>query len=522
VERNTPRESVVGFLTAARSGDFDIAARYLDLRGIDPQNRTDRGPILARRLKIVLDNTVWVDVHKVSNRESGVLDDGLPVNQELLTDIETGSKTVPIRVAVVARAGGGHAWLFDRDTVAAIPDLYDAHGYGWLGDHLPGFFFTVRLFEVQLWQLLALAVLCAVGWGIAGVLTPPMVTALNRGVRKTTARWDDELASAVRGPFKIGLFAAVVFFGSRWLRLAEPVEQSLEVFWRLIAILLLGWLLSSWVSVGARMMVRAVSEEGGDLARSFIPLFARVIRIGVWAMVGVVALDAAGIEVMGLVAGLGIGGLAIAFAAQKTIENFFGALAIASDRPFQKGNFVDIGGTTGTVEAVGLRSTRLRSTARTVVTIPNGSVSTAKVENFSVRDRILFNPTIGLVYGSSRAQIELVIDEIKKLLARNETVWQQSSRVRMVGFGASSIDIGILCWIDTTDYHRYTAVVEELNLEIMQIVEEAGTGMAFPSQTLYLAREEGGSEELVERAEDAVAERRDAGELWIPEPPDTT
>jgi MscS family membrane protein len=266
-------------------------------------------------------------------------------------------------------------------------------------------------------------------------------------------------------------------------------------------------------------MVRTVAEDGGDLARSFVPLFARVIKIGVWAMVVIVALGAAGVEVMGLVAGLGIGGLAVAFAAQKTIENFFGALAIAADRPFQKNNFVDIGGTKGTVEAVGLRSTRLRTSARTVVTIPNASIMTAKVENVSVRDRILFNPTIGLVYGSTRAQIELVVDELKKLLANHPKVFKDSFRVRMTGFGPSSIDIGILSWIDTTDYNEYTAVVEELNLDIMGIVEKAGTGFAFPSQTLYLGRDSGADEKLAAAAEEEVAARRAAGELWIPEPP---
>jgi MscS family membrane protein len=522
VRRDTPRETVVGYLSAARDGDFATAAHYLDLRLFEPGQRAAAGAKLARRFKIVLDNTFWVDPQQISDRESGVLDDGLGTAQELLTVLDADGREIPIRLHVVARAGGGHAWLFDRATVAAIDDLYDVHGYGWLGDKLPTFFFTIRIFEVELWQLVAFALLIAIAWGVAGILTPPLMAALNRGVRKTAAPWDDELAKAVRKPLRVGLIAFVVFFGSRWLGLAEPVQHSLAVFWRLLAILVLGWLLSSWVSVGARLLVRTVDEDGGSLARSFVPLFARVIRIGVWIMVVIVALDASGVEVMGLVAGLGIGGLAIAFAAQKTIENFFGALAIAADRPFQRGDFVDIGGTKGTVEAVGLRSTRLRTTARTLVSIPNGSVMTAKVENVSVRDRILFNPTIGLVYGSTRAQIELVVDEIKKLLANHPKVFEDSFRVRMTGFGPSSIDIGILSWIDTTDYNEYTAVVEELNLEIMGIVERVGTGFAFPSQTLYLARDSGMSEQVAQRAETEVEARRAAGELWIPEPPDNS
>jgi len=519
LQRESPRQTVVGYLEAAREGDYATAARYLDLSAIKPSERATRGAKLAHRFKIVLDKTFWVDPQAVSDQKSGTVDDGLFPNQEILTTLVVDDRQIPIRLHVRNREGGGHAWLFDQGTVSAIDELYRVHGYGWLGDHLPTAFFTIRLFEIELWQALGLLLLLGVGWVSARVLKRPLLSTLGRTVKKTDVEWDDELASVVGGPLGAGLFAGAVFFGSQWLGLAVPVQEGLAVFWRLLAVVILGWLLSSWVSVGARLMVRAVADDGGSLAKSFIPLFARVARIGVWALVAVLALDAAGVRVMGLIAGLGIGGLAVAFAAQKTIENFFGALAIASDRPFQRGNFVDIGGTSGTVEEVGLRSTRLRTSARTIVTIPNGSVSTSKVENMSVRDRILFNPTVGLIYGTTRSQIEFVIDEVKKLMAGHRRVFQGSFRVRMTGFGDSSLNIGILSWIDTTDYNEYTAVVEELNLEIMRIVEEAGTGFAFPSQTVYLGRDAGIDEHRATEVGSEVERRRDAGELWIPEPP---
>ncbi len=522
VERQTPRQTVVGYLESTRAGDFDTAAFYLDLSLIPSQERKQKGALLARRFKIVLDNTFWVDPHAVSEVPAGANEDGLAADEELLTTLSVGGAQIPIRLHRMALGEGEDVWLFDRATVAAIDELYEEHGFGWLGDRLPAFFFTIRFFEVELWQLIAMVLLLGVGWGVSQGLTRPLMATLERGVANTTARWDDELATAVRGPLRMGLFAFVVFFGSQWLGLSAPVQNALAAFWRLAAVLILGWLLSSWVSVGARLLQRAVGDDGPSLARSFIPLFARVARIGVWALVGVLALDAAGIEVMGLIAGLGIGGLAVAFAAQKTIENFFGALAIASDRPFEAGDFVDIGGTTGTVEAVGLRSTKLRTMARTMVNIPNASIMTAKIENTSFRDRILFNPTIGLVYRTSRAQIELVVDEIKKLLAGHPMVFKESYRVRFSGFGDSSINIGILSWIETTGYHEYTAVVEELNFEIMRIVEEAGTDFAFPSQTVYLGRDSGPDQDLVTNAETVVEARREAGELWIPEPPEMT
>ncbi len=519
LHRSSPRQTVVGYLETARAGDFATAAHYLDLSGIKPAERPAKGTKLARRFKIVLDKTFWVDSLVVSDRENGAADDGLGPNQEVLTTLNIEGREIPIRLHVLLDSGGSRAWLFDQTTVSAINELYRAYGYGWLGDHLPATFFTIRVFEVELWQIIGLILLLGAGWVVARLFKGPLMATLGRAVRKTDVAWDDKLAEVVGGPLGLALFAGAVFFGSQWLGLAVPVQEGLAVFWRLIAVLILGWLLSSWVSVGAQVMVRTVGDDSGSLAKSFIPLFARVARFGVWALVAVLALDAAGVQVMGLIAGLGIGGLAVAFAAQKTIENFFGALAIASDRPFQKGDFVDIGGTSGTVEEVGLRSTRLRTTARTLVTIPNGSVSTSKVENLSVRDRILFNPTIGLIYGTTRAQIEFVIDEVKKLLAGHPKVYKESFRVRMASFGDSSLNIGILSWIDTTDYNEYTAVVEELNLEIMRIVEEAGTGFAFPSQTVYLGRDAGIDDPRAAEVGSEVERRRDAGELWLPEPP---
>ena len=151
-------------------------------------------------------------------------------------------------------------------------------------------------------------------------------------------------------------------------------------------------------------------------------------------LLALLSLDVIGINVVGVLAGLGLGGLAIAFAAQKTLENVFGAIAIAGDRPFQVGDFVTIGTDQGTVEDVGLRSTRLRTQARTVVSIPNGVVVAGRVENFSARDRIVYNPTIGLVYDTRPEQLRAVLDGFREVLRAHPRVFQESFRVRFRAF----------------------------------------------------------------------------------------
>jgi MscS family membrane protein len=520
VTRLTPRQAVVGYLTACRTGDLKAAAHYLNLAAVPSDDQPRLGPRLARRLKIVLDRTFWVDPSRLSDDPEGSFDDGLRVGEEFLTTVEINGGSVELLLERVDLSGGDHAWVFHRATVGSIGRLYAAYGYGWLGDHLPEFFFTVRVWEVQLWQLCAAVVLLLVGWGVSRLLARPLLAALNRAVRRTTVEWDDDLAAAVTGPLRVALLAGFLFVTAGWLGLAEPVELGLRVLWRLVTIVLLGWLISSWVTVGMRLLERSVAREAPSLARNFIPIFARIAKIGVWGLVLVVGLDAVGVRVMGLIAGLGIGGLAVAFAAQKSIENFFGALSIAADRPFALGDFVAVGSTKGTVEEVGLRSTRIRTAARTRITIPNGALLSERVENFSVRDRMLFNPTLGLLYDSTPAQLELVIDEVKKLLCNHPRVFHDTVRVRLAGFGDSAINVDVLTWIVTTDYHEYTAIAEELNFAILRIVERAGTGFAFPSQTVYTRAESGIDDQRARQAETIVNERRQRGDLWLPEPPD--
>jgi len=526
-EASSPRRAVVAFLEACRSGDYAGAAQLLDLSAVATQDATataQHGARLARRLKIVLDRTFWVNPEAISGRPEGTVEPGLAEDQERLTTLQAGSRDIDILLSRVPGAGGRPAWRIDAATVAAIDLLYDEHGFGWLGDYLPSIFFTVRLWEIVLWQWIAIAILILLGWVAARLLTPLLLTVLRRATRRTQVDWDDELVSVLAGPLRLGVLSLFLFMTSSWLHLAEPAQQGAQLVWKLLAVLIIGWLLSAWVGLGARLLEQAVSARANPVARSFIPIFARIAKLGVWSLVLVVGLDVVGVEAMGLVAGLGIGGLAVAFAAQKTIENLFGSLAIAADRPFQVGDFITAGGTSGTVEEIGLRSTRIRTMARTIVTVPNGALMAERIETFAARDRILFRTTLGLIYATTAAQLELVIDDIKKHLHAHPKTYKDTIRVRLDSLGDSAINISIITWLETTDFNEYTALVEQLYLDLLKIVERAGTSFAFPSTTVYLTREAEPLDTTVAHAAAAAAEvevesRRLRGDLWIPEPP---
>jgi MscS family membrane protein len=193
-----------------------------------------------------------------------------------------------------------------------------------------------------------------------------------------------------------------------------------------------------------------------------------------------------GVDLTATLAGLGIGGVALAFASQKTLENVFSGMLVLSDRSIVVGDFCQIGKYTGEVVDVGLRSMQLRTVSRTVVYVPNGTLATMEVENLSRRDKFLFNPTVGLRYETTLEQIQRVASDIKASLTTDTRVENATLRARLVRFGAYSLDVEVFAYVTAADYPSFLGVQEELLMRIMGIVKYAGAELAFPSQTMYV------------------------------------
>jgi MscS family membrane protein len=516
VRRGNPREAVSGFLSAARAGHFLTAAHYLDLGAIAEDRQPIEGPRLARRLMLVLVRTGCVNLAKVSNDALGAPEAGVADNQERLATLDVHGEPAEILLSRKWDAELGQVWTFSRDTVAQIDGLYGAYGLGWLGDHMPAFLFAVGFGGLQLWQWLALILIGIVGWGVSRLVGHWVAVLLKGGASRTRARWDDAVVTALDGPLGFLLWGLVLAVASPLVGLTPAVHRVTRMLWEVLALIGLGWLASRVVDLLASH-VRTAGERNA-LALSFVPVAQRVIKVIVFALLVLAGLDVVGVKVVAVLAGLGLGGVALAFAAQKTLENLFGAFAIAGDRPFKVGDFVLIGEVLGTVEDVGLRSTSVRTLERTLVSVPNGTVAAGLITNFSQRDRMLYNPTIGVVYGTTPEQLKFITDEIRKLLLTHPSVWPEVTRCRFNDFGASSLDIEVFCWIDTSDYNRYTAVREELNFAIAAIVERAGTSFAFPSRSVYVAREGGIDRGRASAVAEEVKGRAARGELAVPEP----
>ena len=220
-----------------------------------------------------------------------------------------------------------------------------------------------------------------------------------------------------------------------------------------------------------------------------LPLGRKMAKIVLLALALVSVLNELGFQVASLLAGLGIGGIALALAAQKTVENLFGSIAIGVDQPFRVGDFVKVEDVLGTVEAIGMRSTRIRTLDRTVVTIPNGKLSDSKAETFAARDRLRLLVNLGLSYATTEAQLRRVLDEVESALRARPRIWPDGVSVRFTEFKESSLNVEVMAWFQYTDWGDFTRERQELFLRFMRIVEEAGTSLAFPTRSVQLSRE---------------------------------
>jgi MscS family membrane protein len=194
-----------------------------------------------------------------------------------------------------------------------------------------------------------------------------------------------------------------------------------------------------------------------------------------------------GVNLTAAMAGIGVGGIAVALAAQKTLENVIAGVSLIADQAVRAGDTLKVGDIVGTVEEVGLRSTRIRTVDRSVISLPNGQLATMSLETLSARDKFWFHPVLGLRYSTTAPQLRSILTALHGLLDEHPSVESSSVRVRLIRFAASSLDIEIFSYIFAPDWNEFLMVQEELLLAIMEIVNNAGAEMAFPSQTMYLA-----------------------------------
>ena len=362
----------------------------------------------------------------------------------------------------------------------------------WLHAILPDTFFAVGPKGLMWWQWLAFPVLIIVALAIGRILGTATRGALRRLTRKTTTKWDDRLLARISGG--IGMLWAVIAFRVLLpLIELEKLDPKINAFGNVltalgvILVVTTFWMIWRSIDVLIELMLEQHWAIGNASARSLLSVGGNFIRIGVFLAGVVSTLAVLHFEVATLVAGLGIGGIAIAFGAQKTVENLFGSLALAIDQPCRVGDTIKVEDVVGTVEGIGARSTRIRTIDRTVVTLPNGRLSDLRIETFAVRDRIKFGTTIKLYYDTTQAQLNQVLEGLEQVLREHPKIWPDNIIVRFSGFGESSLEIEVLCWFQTSDYDHFRDYRQQVLMGFMRVVEQANVSFAFP-QPVHVVR----------------------------------
>jgi MscS family membrane protein len=510
--RTTPSSAVLGFLKAAQAGDYNIAAQYLQMSAA---RRQAEGEQTATKLKFILDHAFSGSLSRY-NQADGIPQDGVPLGRQRLGTISAGDVEVDLDLVRVTDPSAGKIWLISSETLAKIPELYDQVEARQVESKLPGFVVRHEWLGMPLWQwvamLLAVPIAAGLAWLLLALFEIPLRWWARRRGRLDVANW-----RSVSGP--AWLLAGTLIHQVWVIYLRMPLLDR-HYYFQVTSILLIlsgtwiVWRFARWSL--HRMRLRALA--GGHAGTGSLMLLGERILKAVIFVLGVLAvLGNLGFNLSALLAGLGIGGLAIGFGAQKTIENLFGGVSVLGDEVFRVGDVCRFGDRMGVVEDIGLRSTRIRTEERTLVAIPNGTVATINLENLSRRDKIQFKTNLGLRPDSKADHVRFVIAQIRTLLYSHPKIETQTVRVRLTEIASSSLNVEVLAYVLTQDVNEFMAVREDLLLRIMGVMEDSGGSFALPSQTLYLKRDSGVEKEKVENAVKKISELRDGKKLPFPD-----
>ena len=486
--RETPRSLATGLLDAFASGDYNRASQFLEPFANQKKPDPEAGVALAKQLQQILDSSgSMLPFVGLSNESTGVTDDELPVDQERLGSFRTksGESALLAKRVTPADAGVTPYWVITAESLELLAQGNPVSEQSVSATLLPTVLTDIKIFGASVADWLLLIVIAAVAFLGIRFIFAILLRMIRAYVNDPETNRLYQFSEAAIPPLSLCLAVILFFIGTQELQVGIVARQVLARYATIVAWVALVWLLWRLIDMISDLWSARMAHSDRYYAISAMVFLRRSAKslLGFAAFVAV--LDTLDIDVTTSIAALGIGGLAVALGAQKSIENLVGTLTVIVDQPVRDGDFCKVGDVLGTVEDIGMRSSRIRTLARTVVTIPNGDFASQQIENYSRRDSFLFNPIVGLTYDTSAAQMRSVLAAIRALLTEDTNIIDDS-RVRFVEFNASSLDIEIFAYVRTFDYATFLGMREEILLKIMETIEAEGVNIAFPTQTVML------------------------------------
>lgn len=474
---DSPRASMRAFFDLCDRGRYDDAARYVDV----PRGTEKRAADLTRKLHEVLQERLWIDAERLSGLAQGKKDDALPPGTEELGRV-VDARGHPVSIRIVRHesrsAEDEPRWVFAQTTMLGIEAVHASLRGRWVRAHMPAPLMLPGPKGLSYWQWLAVPVLALACVALGRLLT----SAAGALAKRLTAKraWSLRLIHRLRRPVTVGWALTLFWLLLPYLALALRAEDFVERVLRALGYLAFFWALLRAVAVAGDEVAEARWSAARPNVRSITGVGVRLGKVVVGALALMFALSELGYPVTTVVAGLGIGGVALALAAQKTVENLFGSVSILADQPFGVGDTIRVDGIEGTVETIGLRSTRMRTIDRTLVIIPNGKLADMRIESLGSRDRSRFATKLSLRRDTSTQQIEAVVRHLEEKLCAHPQVLAGDVSVRLSGIGDWSFDIEVSAPVATLDAREFATVKEQLLLTCMRVVDEAGTQLAVP------------------------------------------
>jgi MscS family membrane protein len=478
---DSPRASMRAFVDLCDRARYEEAARYIDV----PRGAENRAAELTRKLHEVLQERLWIDPERLSPLAQGKKDDALPAGTEELGKI-IDARGHPVSIRIVRHesrsAEDEPRWVFAQTSMLGIEAVHASLRGRWVREHMPAPLLLRGPKGLSYWQWLAVPLLALACVALGRLLTSVAGALAKRLTSKWS--WSLRLIHRLRRPVTMGWALALFWLLLPYLALALRAEDFVERVLRALGYLAFFWGLLRAVSVAGDEVADAQWSAARPNVRSITGVGVRLGKVVVGALALMFALSELGYPVTTVIAGLGIGGIALALAAQKTVENLFGSVSILADQPFGVGDTIRVDGVEGTVETIGLRSTRMRTIDRTLVIIPNGKLADMRIESLGSRDRIRFATKLSLRRDTSTKQIEVIVEHLQAKVSAHPRVHAGDVSVRMSGIGECSFDIEVSAPVATRDGNEFAKVKEELLLTCMRVVDEAGAHLAIPARQM--------------------------------------
>ena len=474
--RSTPRGTLTGFIRAADREDYVGAARYLEVS----EKQKAKTPELARELKELLNRYFHTPLAAISDAPSGDLDDGLAVDRDRVP-LKIEGQRVDLILARVKDPQAGLIWLISSDTLAQVPTLYRGIEKTWIEQVMPQSLLDKNILGVSaaLW----------VAWMASIALPLLFFWSISRLaiflVEKTVGDSRRRRFEALAWPFIVVLTITVHVLLLPLLGFTLGFRLVYQRACLLLLIIAVAWLLHRIFALSFAQARSMMERRHRSDTESLMLLGQRVVNVLLTLAAIFAILSVLGVDTKTALAGVGIGGVAVAFGAQKTVENLLGGIFLLTDKALAVGDTCCISSRVGTIEDITLRSVRLRTNEQSLLSIPAGALSQANIENFATRRKILVQTNLQLSYGTTADELRSVLEGIQKLLKENPKIEAASARIRLVNFGARAIELELFAYVQTPDYMEFLAIREELFLHVADVVEASGSSFARPTEFIY-------------------------------------